>query len=212
MKLPRYFLVRRRIWSCRRPHWPGPRWSPGTSERFGRFTCALHTDDGISQLSLTSDGNYSSAVRALLTAAGAASEGGSGRVIRVTSSCVCMLDVHRAPPPPCHRPHVSAAVFNSLQDKRRKEGNSGCPVLCGDLIENMGSLSRVPLQLGDRGVPKGFELPASLSVFLPRVSCHGPHRGPGAQKGWYPAAVLPVVGAGKGPISSETDQTVQRME
>lgn len=79
-------------------------------------------------------------------------------------------------------------------------------------MENVGSLSRVPLQLGDRGVPEGFELQASLSVFLPRVSCRGPHRGPGAQKGWYPAAVLPVVGAGKGPISSETDQTVQRME
>ena len=65
-------------------------------------------------------------------------------------------------------------------------------------MENMGSLSCVPLQLGDRGVPEGFELQASLSVFLPRVSCRGPHRGPEAQKGWFPAAVLPVVGGGEG--------------
>lgn len=99
--------------------------------------------------------------------------------------------------------------------KMRKEGNSGCLVLlCGDLMENVGSLRCIPLQLGDHGVSEGFEHQASISVFLPRVSCHGPHRGSGAWIGWYQQ--LPSrwwgVGVGKGPISSETDQTVQRME
>ena len=54
------------------------------------------------------------------------------------------------------------------------------------------------MQLGDHGVSEGFEHQASICVFLPRVSCHGPHRGSGAWIDWYPAAVLPVVGCGGG--------------
>lgn len=130
-------------------------------------------------------------------AANEASEGGSGRVIRVSGPVFVssMSPVH---------PHLPATDPSCLPlfltpFKMRKEGNSGCPVLlCGDLMENVGSLRCMPLQLGDRGVPEGFEHQASISVFLPRVCCHGPHRGPGAWIGWSPAAVLPVVGGGGG--------------
>ena len=64
-------------------------------------------------------------------AANEASEGGSEHVIRVSRSCVCELSVPCAPPPPCHRPHMSAAVFNSLQDEKGRKLRLPCIIMWG---------------------------------------------------------------------------------